>query len=128
MDAIQKLIKDDFAAGDAGDIEALLELRTDDAVEIFSGALPLIGKDAIRTEWNQQITDVTEQFKERTIEEIRLAGDWAFVRYSFIYTVTPWAGGESIDSNCNAVLVIRRQPDDLWKIHWEMVNSSDAPD
>ena len=127
MEEIQKLIEDEFAAGNAGDNEALLDLRTDDAVEIFPGVPPLVGKDAIRASWNQ-VTDVVEQYTDRSVNEINLAGDWAFIRFSFTHTVTSVAGGESEVSACQGLWVIRRQPDGSWKIHWEMVNSSETQD
>ena len=122
MDSIQQLIEDEFAAGNAGDTEALLSLRTHGAVEMFPGEPTLVGKDAIRSEWGQG-TDVIEQFTDRSVDDIQLVGDWALVRFSFTHTVAPANGGTANASRCRGLWVIRRQPDDSWKIHWEMVNS-----
>jgi uncharacterized protein (TIGR02246 family) len=127
MDAIEKLIEDEFKAANAGDNEALLNLRTADAVEIFPGSSPLVGKEAIRAAWNQ-VADISEQFTDRSVEEINLAGDWASIRFSFTHTVTQVVGGESRVSHCQGLWVIRRQSDSSWKIHWEMTNSSDPQD
>ncbi len=127
MNLIEQMIEDEFVAGNAGDVETLLELRTADAVEIFPGAPPLIGRDAIREAWNQE-TSVVEQFTDRSIEEINVAGDWAFIRFSFTHTVTSVTGGKPSATNSQGLWVIRRQSDGSWKIHWEMVNSSDTED
>jgi len=45
VDTIKKLLEDDFAAGNAGDIEALLSIRTDEAVYIFKAQQPLFAND-----------------------------------------------------------------------------------
>jgi len=122
MDTIQRLIEDEFAAGNAGDTDALLSLRTDDAVEMFPGEPTLVGKDAIRSAWSQE-TGLTEEFTDRSVDDIQLAGEYAFVRISFTHTATSINGGDANVSRCKGLWVIRRQPDDSWKIHWEIVNS-----
>lgn len=128
MDAmIEKLIEEEFAAANAGDVEALLSLRTADAVEMLAGELPLVGQDAVRTAWSQE-ADFTEQFTDMSAKEIRLAGDWAFMRFSFTHTLTPVTGGDPTVRNGQRLWIIRRQADNSWKIHWEMVNSSETPD
>jgi uncharacterized protein (TIGR02246 family) len=123
-DEIEKLIEEEFMAGNANDVEALLRLRTPDAVELFPGAPPIVGQDAIRAAWKQE-TDVIEQYTNRSIQEVNLAGDWAFIRFVFTHTITPVAGGDPHISNSQGLWIIRRQLDGSWKIHWEMVNSSD---
>ena len=127
MNLIEQLIEDDFVAGNAGDVEALLNLRTDDAVEIFPGMPPLVGQDAIRAAWNQEV-GVLEQFVDRSIEDIKVAGEWAFIRFSFTHVITAEEGGAPSTARNQGLWVIRQQPDGSWKIHWEMVNSSDSED
>ena len=125
MNAINKLIEAEFAAGNAGDVEALLSLRTHDAVEIFPGELPLVGIDAIRAAWSQE-GDVTEEFLDRSIEGVEMVGEWAFIRFSYRYRVSPKNGGDRNESNNQGLWILRKQADNSWKIHWEMVNTSDA--
>jgi uncharacterized protein (TIGR02246 family) len=125
MNLIEQLIEDEFAAGNAGDVEALVNLRTADAVEIFPGAPPLVGTDAIRAAWSQD-AGIIEQYTDRSIEEINVVGDWAFIRFSFTHVVTPVAAGESSTGDSQGLWVLKQQSDGSWKIHWEMVNSSDT--
>ena len=127
VDAIEKLLEEEFAAANAGDIEALLGLRTEDAVEILPGDQPLIGKDAIRAAWNQE-AEFVEQYKNLSIEEIELVGDWAFTRISFTQSSKPVIGGDPIVQNGQGLLIVQRQPDSSWKIHWEMANYSEPPE
>ena len=124
-DAIDELLEEEFAAANAGDVERLLSLRTAEAMEILPGALPLVGRDAIRIAWSLD-TDVVERITNRSIEDITIAGDWAFARFSFTQTSTPVAGGEPTVYSCQAMLIVRRQTDRSWKIHWEMANVSDT--
>ena len=124
MNLIEQLIEDEFAAGNAGDVEAMLGLRTDDAVEIFPGSPPLVGQDAIRAAWNQD-EGVLEQFIDRSIDEINVVGDWAFIRFSFTHVVSPESGGDAVATSSQGLWIIRQQSDGSWKIHWEMVNSSE---
>ena len=126
VDAIVKLLEEEFAAANAGDVEALLDLRTDEAVEMLPGDQPLIGKDAIRKAWNQE-SEIIEQYKNLSIEEINLVGDWAFTRFSYTHSLTPVSGGDPIIQNGQGLLIAQRQPDSSWKIHWEMVNSGEPP-
>ena len=125
MDGIQELLDADFEAGNAQDVEALLNLRTEDAVSIFMGDPELVGKDAIRAAW-QVHSEFDASYTDRLVEEIRIAGDWAFVRYTFNYTERPKSGGESLSCKCRVIWVAKQQTDGKWKIHWEMVNASDS--
>ena len=127
MNLIEQFIEDEFVAGNAGDVEALLNLRTDDAVEMFPGMPPLVGQDAIRAAWSKT-AGTLEQFVDRSIDDIKVAGEWAFIRFSFTHIVTPESGGEPSSTICQGLWVIRQQPDGSWKIHWEMVNSRESDD
>ena len=127
MGVIEKLLEEEFAAANAGDTEALLDLRTDEIVEMLPGEPPLIGKDEIRIAWNQE-TDIIEHFKNPSIEDIEFVGDWAFARFSYTQTLTPVTGGDAIVRKGQGLLILQRQPDSSWKIHWEMVNTRESSD
>ena len=124
MDEIQDLLDADFEAARAQDVEALLRLRTDDSVSIFMGEPQLVGKDAIRAAW-QVHSEFDATFTDRSVEEVVVAGDWAFARYTLNYSETPKSGGEVISCKGRVVCVLRQEPDGTWRIHWEMVNSRD---
>ncbi len=119
------LLEEEFAAANAGDVEALLGLRTAEVVEILPGEPPLVGKDAIRAAWSQE-ADASEQFTNRSIRDTRLAGDWAFTHFSFTQTSTPVTGGHPVVRNCQGLCILRRQTDGSWKIYWEMASVSDT--
>jgi hypothetical protein len=59
-------------------------------------------------------------------DEIQFTGDRAITRFSFTHTVTPINGGEADIHRNRGLWVIHQQPNDAWRIHWEMVNSIEA--
>ena len=121
--ALEKLVRAETAAANTGDLEALLDLRTADAVEMLPGESSLIGKDAIRAASGED-SAYTEQFTNVSTEEVRVIGDWGFIRISFVQTLTPISGGEPIVFSGRTLLFVQRQPDKSWKIALEMVNSN----
>ncbi len=125
--AIEKLLRAEIAAANTGDLEALLDLRTSDAVEMLPGESSLIGRDAIRAAWGED-SPYTEQFTNLSTEELRVIGDWGFMRVSFVQTLTPVSGGEPIVFSGRTLIVVQRQPDKSWKIAMEMVNRNEPLD
>ena len=119
--SIRKLFEQEFAAANAGDIDALLNLRTIDATEIMPGELPLIGQAAIRDAWSLQ-ADASERFRLTSIQQIQLGGDLASVFFFFEHSTTPLPGGESIVGDYQVLWLIQREPGQDWKIHLEMVS------
>ena len=121
--ALEKLLRAEAAAANTGDLEALLDLRTADAVEMLPGESSLVGKDAIRTAWGED-SPYLPHFTDISIDGVRVNGDWGFMRVSFVQTLTPISGGEPIVFSGRTLLVVQRQPDKSWKIALEMVNSN----
>ena len=124
--AIEKLLREEAAAANTGDLEAMLALRTNDAVEMLPGQSSLIGKDAIRTAWGAD-SPYTPKYTDISTDDLKVMGDWGILRVSFVRTLTPVSGGEPIVSSGRTLIVVQRQPDRSWKISMEMVNSKVPP-
>ena len=62
------------------------------------------------------------------LNELVIAGDWAFDRCVFAGTVTNKATGESRDIKNGNIHIYKRQPDGSWKIAWDIWNSDIAPE
>ena len=120
--ALEKLVEAEAAAGTSGDVEELMNLRTADAIEMLPGEPTLVGKDAIRTAWGEDDPFVS-QFSNISIEEVRVFGEWGYMRITYVQTLTPVTGGESIEFNGRTLWLVQRQPDNSWKIALEMINS-----
>ena len=76
----------------AGDINKLLKVASEDLEMISPGEPPLTGTDA-----HQFLRSLLEQFRAELTpfsnEEIVVSGDCAFQRYTYELSLTPKAGG-----------------------------------
>jgi uncharacterized protein (TIGR02246 family) len=114
VEAIKKIIDDFNAAINAGNIDKLVSLYTDDAVRIPPNKPALVGKEAIRRLFQEQLDQFTVQ-NEGVIVDLKVSGDLAFVRGSWTSINTPKTGGEPLKFNGNFVSIIQKQPDGSWK-------------
>ena len=100
----------------AGNMDGTLALVTDDYIRWQSGEATIVGKEALRAVF-QGFRDKyrTESVKD-VADEIRLAGDWAYVRGSWTGTIVPKAGGDPMEVEGKWMDIRERQPDGSWKI------------
>ena len=111
----------------AGDVDALMSLVTDDFIRMEPNKPAIVGKEAFRESLQQPSNDeYSLQDAKDVIEEIRLAGDWAYVRGSWSGTVVLKAGGDPIHVTSKWMDIRERQKDGSWKISRASVNE-DAP-
>ena len=101
----------------------IVDLDTEDAVVMYASEPAAIGKEAIRA--RQQIfNDQATAEETRSVEEVVVSGDWAFVRWTGTGTVTPKYGGESSEFNRKGITIFQRQADNSWKIARVIWNSN----
>jgi len=101
----------------------IVDLDTEDAVVMYASEPAAIGKEAIRA--RQQIFDDQATAEEtRSVEEVVVSGDWAFVRWTGTGAVTPKDGGESSEFNRKGITIFQRQADTSWKIARVIWNSN----
>jgi uncharacterized protein (TIGR02246 family) len=115
VEAIKKITDDFNAAINAGNIDKLVSLYTDDAVRIPPNKPPLVGKEAIRSLFQEQLDQFTVQ-NEGIIVDLKVSGDLAFVRGSWTSINTPKTGGEPLKYNGSFVSVFQQQPEGSWKV------------
>jgi uncharacterized protein (TIGR02246 family) len=120
--AIRNLHDQTAAASNAGD---LARLFTDDAIMMSPNEQALVGKEAIHT-WAQGLFDQFTLEETVTTEEIRVAGDWAFLRGTYTFTITPKAEGEPQEETSKCIHIVQRQPDGSWK-NARLMWNSDQP-
>jgi len=104
-----------FDAQIAGDIEAWLSSFTEDAIVMAPNMPALMNKPAIR-QWNAPIFEQFDLHEESDFREVEVAGDWGYIRAHWIWTQTPKSGGNSAKYTGNSIWIVRRQPNDSWKI------------
>lgn len=98
-------------ATNSGDVPAVLDLMSDDAVFLVPGQAPF-GKAQFAQAAQAQAALRIEG--ESDIEEIQVSGDWAFMRSHLIVRVTPPAGETMLRSGYT--LTILRRENGRWKL------------
>jgi uncharacterized protein (TIGR02246 family) len=108
--AIRDLIAKWMAASQAGDTATVLSLMTDDVVFMVPGREPFGGEafaassEAMRGVRIEGSSD---------IRELKVLGDWAYLRSYLEVTVTP-PGGRAVKRTGYTLTVLQKQPDGRW--------------
>ncbi len=126
VEAINQLPATFAAALNAGDLDGIMAGFTDDAVRMPPNAPAIIGKESIRSLMQTNLEQNTYQL-DNPPEEVQVSGDLAFARGTYTVTVTPKAGGESIQREGKYLVVFQKQPDGSWKAARDIWNSDNPP-
>ena len=121
---IRELVEQSVNALNAGDVDTLLALHTDDAVILKPHQPAEIGKPAMRS----SLEALFQQFKvdeTRSISEIQVAGEWAFAWGTYRSKLTPRSGGAPSVETGKYVEVLRKSPGGDWKLARTIWNTSD---
>ena len=108
--AIRALVARWLEASRAGDVAAVLELMTDDAVFMVPGREPF-GKEAFAASAQAMRTVHMEGTSD--IRELQVLGDWAYLRNFIEITITP-PEGETVHRSGFTLTILRKQPDGRW--------------
>jgi uncharacterized protein (TIGR02246 family) len=93
----------------AGNIEAVLELMTDDVVFLQSGHAPMLGKAAFAATAKSLPGLPKPQFDGTSeIQEIKLLGDWAYMWTNLTVVVTP-PNGATMTRSGYTLSVLRKE-------------------
>jgi uncharacterized protein (TIGR02246 family) len=115
--AIRDLVASWMKASEAGDVQTVLSLMADDVIFTVPGREPF-GKDAFRaaseTMKNARMTGTSD------ICEIKVLGDWAYIRTYIEITTTP-PGGNAMRRSGYTLSILRKQPDGKWAL-WRDAN------
>ena len=111
--AIRELVQTWMDKTREGDIDSVLDLMTDDIVFMTAGREPF-GKDEFRAQSATMIG--TEMDGRAEVREIRVLGDWAWVRNHIDVTVTPAAGGEPVRRSGYTLSILTRGTNGKWRL------------
>ncbi len=95
-----------------GDFEAWFAHFTDDALFMQPDAATVERESqrAVAQDfWSAH--DMQETF---VLDEIEVAGDWAYARATYDFAATPKAGGETMAEQGKILWILARQPDGTW--------------
>lgn len=110
--AIRELIETWIEASGRGDIASVLDLMTDDVLFMTPGRDPF-GKEEFRAA-SEAMRGVELDVRSE-IREIRLIGDWAWVRNYIELTVTP-LNGEPVHRSGYTLSILRKCTDGKWRL------------
>lgn len=111
------------AAFNAGDLDQLVALYAEDAVDLPPGLPALEGIDAIAGDL-QYIHDEFDAHHETSILEIKISGDLAIERANYTMTLTPKVGGDTI-AEVGKHIIVRQKVGDEWLVLWEIWNTNE---
>ena len=104
------------------DIRAILELVAEDVVFLPSSVPPIIDKDEVEKMYRAFFPRYREIQHEATIEEVQIAGDWAFLWGTDELRMTPESGETEIHMKGKGLSILKRQSDGSWRV-WRGINN-----
>ncbi len=107
--AIMEAFNGLLAASEAGDVEGYLSFITEDAVMMYAGQAAVVGHEAVRPFVTDFFQQYDFEFTQWESEEIQIAGDWAFHRYSGVAVMTPKAGGDPVRFDRKYIDILRKE-------------------
>jgi len=110
--AIRAVVESWFAATRAGDVAAVLELMTDDVVFMQAGQAPF-GKEAFAAAFQGMAGATLDGTSD--IVELRVLGEWAYLRNHIELTMTP-PRGEAMRRSGYTLTILRKERDGRWRL------------
>lgn len=110
--AIREVHSTWIEAVNAGDLDRLLGMTTDDVVLINPEGAP-IGREGFSAKFSAAHEQLRIDCRSE-LEEVVVAGDVAYTRCRDALSVTPRAGGEATRFAGYRMTVYRQQPDGRW--------------
>jgi uncharacterized protein (TIGR02246 family) len=110
--AIRELVETWMTATKKGDLETVLGLMADDVIFMVPGREPF-GKQEFATQ-SQDMKDVRIEGTS-DIQELKILGDWAWLRNRLEMIMTP-PGGESVRRAGYTLTILRKEADGSWRL------------
>ena len=104
--AIRALVDTWLAASKAGDVDTVLSLLTDDVVFMVPGQEPF-GKEAFAAA-SRGMKGITFEGRSE-IRELRVLGDWAYLRNHLEISMTPPGGGTAMRRSGYTLTILRKE-------------------
>jgi len=112
---IRQLVRTWMTATRAGDVDTVLELIADDAVFLLAGRSPM-RKPEFAAAARAQSSAAAPRIDGRSeIQEIQVAGEWAFLWSRLTVIATPPDGAPPIERSGHTLTVLRKESG-RWKL------------
>lgn len=126
VEALNRVRTAHIAALNDGDVDAWVTAFTDDGVQMPPNAPPNLGRECIRT-WCQAFLAPFRVEFALLVDEVQVAGAWAFERGRYTITLTPKAGGEPMQDMGKYITIYEQQPSGAWRMARDIWNSDNPP-
>lgn len=107
----------------SGDVATYMTAWAEDGIQMPPNAPSVYGKDKI---WQAMIPVFDNFYTKMSIntEETKVTGDWGYARGTYLFDLTPKAGGDPIHVDGKFLTIYQRQPDGSWLITRDCFNSN----
>ncbi|PRE68451.1 YybH family protein [Burkholderia multivorans] len=114
--AIRELVDTWFVSSRRGDLATVLDLIADDAIFMVAGRPPFdkAAFAAASRDANAGATDAPKIDGRYRIDELRVLGDWAYMRNFIEIEATP-PGGDTVRRSGHTLTIFRKQ-DGRWQL------------
>jgi uncharacterized protein (TIGR02246 family) len=117
MQSDEQQIRDLFTewhkAAAEGDLSKLIPLMAEDVVFLLPGQPPMRGRDSFAATFRAGLEHIRIQSTGK-IEELRVAGEFAYMWSYLEVTVTPVQGGSPMRRSGYTLTLFRKEPDGRW--------------
>jgi uncharacterized protein (TIGR02246 family) len=103
------------AAVEAGDLERLGQLMTEDIVVIHGNGRLVCGKEAVMKDFARSLEDFSVQQKVES-EETIVAGEWAFDRAKVHTTISSRKSSDTKQFDSRSVTILQKQSGLGWRV------------
>ena len=110
---IRDLVTEWQSAVAAGDLSRLLPLMAEDVVFLIAGHPPMRGRDAFAAAFKMGVQHIRIE-SSVTIQEIQIAGDFAYGLSHLNVVVTPLQGGAPMRRSGYTLTIFRKEADGRW--------------
>jgi uncharacterized protein (TIGR02246 family) len=105
---IRDLVATWHAATQAGDVDTVLTLMTDDVVFLLPGRAPMLKPEFAAISRPPVGTPAAKIESTSAIQEIQVSGDWAFMWTQLSVKVTPGTGNQIMERAGHTLTVLQR--------------------
>ena len=111
--AIRNLIATWLRASAAGDVDQVLSLMAEDVVFLVPGQPPMRGRNTFAAGFKAALQHMG-MVGTSSIQEIEVAGDWAYCWTRLTVLILPRMGGPPMRKSGYTLSILRKQPDGRW--------------
>jgi uncharacterized protein (TIGR02246 family) len=124
--AIDRTREAHIAALNQGSVDAFAAIFSEDAVQMPPNAPANAGRAKIRA-WIQAFVGAFRIEFALNVQEVQVAGDWAFERGGYRIHLRPKAGGGAFQETGKYITIYQKQADGAWLAARDIWNSNHPP-